>query len=74
MIPYPNERQNPYIIQYINAITIPMATATGIFSFAKDRIPVAAPVKAIMMQINHSLLSFPGEPALLYFQTSTCPV
>ena len=51
-VPYPSDRQNPYIIQYINAITTPIAIAAGIFSFTKDLIPVAAPVKTIMIQIK----------------------
>ena len=61
--PYPIERQNPYMIQYINAITTPIAMASGILSFTNDLIPVAAPVKAIMMQIKGNAI-FPFKSTL----------
>ncbi len=63
MLPYPKDRQNPYIIQYKNAMMTPMAIAAGRFSFTNALIPVAAPVKTIIMQINGKAI-FPFRSTL----------
>ena len=64
MVPYPSDKQNPYMVQYINAITTPMAIAAGIFPFTKDLIPVAAPVRTIIIQIKGNAI-FPFKSRML---------